>query len=129
MNPVFQKIGVWYNVLNNNESLNVTNVNSLISLAPGEFRVYANSAAALSTEELLLNDEFSVYPNPIKNTFKINLKVDRLIIYDVNGKKVKEFKGEFEKNHSFETNHLKTGLYFLEVRTKNGKAFKKIVIE
>ncbi len=33
INPVFQKTGTWYNVLDNNTTLNVTNVNNLISLA------------------------------------------------------------------------------------------------
>lgn len=40
INPNFSKTGTWYSILNNNTPLEVTNVSSSISLAPGEYRVY-----------------------------------------------------------------------------------------
>lgn len=129
INPVFQKTGVWYNVLKNDEPLNVTNVNGLISLAPGEFKVFANKAASLSTENFFSNENLSIYPNPVKNSFKINIASNNIIIFDVNGKKVKEFTGDFNENSSFSINDLKKGFYILNVNNSKGKTYKKIIIE
>ncbi|GGD14585.1 alpha-amylase family glycosyl hydrolase [Hyunsoonleella pacifica] len=38
--PNFSKTGTWYNILDNNKPLDVTNVSSSIALTPGEYRVY-----------------------------------------------------------------------------------------
>lgn len=40
INPNFTKTGTWYSLMNNNSPLEVTNVSSSISLAPGEYHVY-----------------------------------------------------------------------------------------
>ncbi|MRX62778.1 alpha-amylase family glycosyl hydrolase [Maribacter luteus] len=41
--PDFQETGTWYNLLNNNEPLEVTNTTSTIALQPGEFIVFADN--------------------------------------------------------------------------------------
>ena len=43
IDPVFQEIGTWYNLLDNNSTTEVTNTSALIALEPGEFRVYGNN--------------------------------------------------------------------------------------
>ncbi|MDP5092320.1 MAG: alpha-amylase family glycosyl hydrolase [Polaribacter sp.] len=128
INPVFQKTGIWYDLLNNNETLNVANVNSLISLAPGEFKVYANKAAVLSTKDLFLSD-VSVYPNPVKNSFQLNVETNQVILFDINGKKIKEFTGTFNANSNFSVEGIKKGLYLLKATNKEGKIYKKLIID
>jgi pullulanase/glycogen debranching enzyme len=129
INPVFQKIGTWYDVLNNNETINVSNTNSLISLAPGEFKIYANNAATLSNEDLFLSDDVVVYPNPVSSSFNINIATNNIIIYDVNGKKIKEFSGNFNADSSFSIEGIKKGFYLLKASNKDGKSYKKLIIE
>ncbi len=129
INPVFQQTGVWYDVLNNNQVLNVTNTNSLISLAPGEFKIFANNAAVLSSENPLSNTEIMIYPNPVKSSFKLNINSNNIIIYTINGKKVKEFSGKFSINKNFNVEDLKKGFYLLEVKNNKGKTYKKLLIE
>jgi 1,4-alpha-glucan branching enzyme len=129
INPVFQKTGTWYNVLNNNTTLNVTNVNNLISLNPGEFKVYANKAAVLSTENLFLEDEVVVYPNPVKTSFRLNIDTNNVSIYDINGKEVKSFKGNFSTNKNFSVQEFKKGLYILKVSNSKGKTYQKLIVE
>jgi pullulanase/glycogen debranching enzyme len=129
INPVFQKTGTWYDVLNNNQTINISNTNSLISLAPGEFKIYANNAATLSTEDLFLNDDVVVYPNPVRRSFNINIATNNIIIYDVNGKKVKEFSGNFNADSSFSIEGIKKGFYLLKASNKDGKSYKKLIIE
>ena len=41
VDPNFQSTGTWYSLLNNNTPFEVTNVSSSITLAPGEYRIYA----------------------------------------------------------------------------------------
>ncbi len=129
INPVFQKTGTWYDVLNNNQTINVSNTNSLISLAPGEFKIYANNAATLSNEDLFLSNDVVVYPNPVRSSFNINIATSNIIIYDVNGKKVKEFSGDFNADSSFSIEGIKKGFYLLKASNKDGKSYKKLIIE
>ncbi|WP_370479954.1 alpha-amylase family glycosyl hydrolase [Tamlana flava] len=42
INPEFQQIGTWYNLTHRNNPIDVTSATSVISLAPGEFRVYGD---------------------------------------------------------------------------------------
>ncbi len=129
INPIFQKTGTWYDVLDNNQTINVSNTNSLISLAPGEFKIYANNTATLSNEDLFLSDDIVVYPNPVRSSFNINIATSNIIIYDVNGKKVKEFSGNFNADSSFSIEGIKKGFYLLKVSNKDGKSYKKLIIE
>ena len=128
INPVFQQTGTWYDLLDDNATLNVTNTNNLISLAPGEFKVYGNKAAALSTENIFLDDAISLYPNPAKDSFSLSISATKVIIFDVNGKQVKEFKGNFKPNNLFSTNDLEKGLYFIMSQNTEGKILKKLII-
>ena len=128
INPDFQTSGTWYNLLNNNETVNITNTSSLISLAPGEFIVYGNKPAILSNENLFLNDVV-IYPNPVRSSFKINTATNNVVIYDVNGKKVKEFSGDFNSDFSFSIEGIKKGFYLLKASNNEGRIFQKLIID
>ena len=126
INPTFQQTGTWYDLLNDNSTISVTNTSAIISLQPGEFKIYGTSAVTLNTNDV--NSEFiSIYPNPITRKFQINSKTNNIIIYDLLGKKTLEFKGKFEKNHSFSIDNLKAGLYILKIKGDNGFITKKII--
>lgn len=129
INPTFQKTGIWYDLLNDNQTITVSNVNDVISLAPGEFKVYGNNQAILSTENLLLEDEVMVYPNPARNSFQLNINTNSVRVYDMNGKKVLEYSGNFSSDEIFNIQQLNKGIYFLEVKNPDGKAYKKLIIE
>ena len=129
INPIFQQTGIWYDALNNNEILNVSNVNNLISLAPGEFKVYVNNAAVLASENLFLNDKITIYPNPVKSSFSISTASNKVAIYDINGKILKEYNGSFNANAVFSTEGLQSGLYLLLLKNSKGKILKKLIIE
>jgi pullulanase/glycogen debranching enzyme len=128
INPNFQQTGNWFSLLEDNAAINVTNVNSTISLAPGEFKVYGNSAATLSNDDTFFNDaKIVAYPNPSDTYFKINTETNHVLIFDLNGKKVKEFKGNFKTDASFSIQNLESGLYFVKIDTKSSplKLIKK----
>ncbi|ARV05305.1 alpha-amlyase [Polaribacter sp. SA4-10] len=130
INPIFQKTGTWYNLLNENSTINVTNTSALISLAPGEFKIYADNPAALSTEDVALeNNIFKIYPNPASNTFSLTNEALIVSIYDVTGKQVKTYSKESIKNNLYEVSDLNKGIYFIRIKNiKNQLLTKKLII-
>jgi len=126
INPNFQEIGDWFSLLEDNAAVNVTDVNSPISLEPGEFKVYGNSSATLSIDDSFIDDnKIIAYPNPSKDYFKINSETNHILIFDINGKKVKEFKGNFKPGKSFSIKNLEKGMYFVKI-DKNSFSLKMI---
>lgn len=124
--PAFQQTGTWYDLLNNNATLNVTNVNTPISLQPGEYKIYGSSTVTLSTDTQNLTD-FSVYPNPVENHLQINTPVTQLSIYNLLGKKILEYKGNFGSGHLFSTHQLTKGIYILKIQHEKSISTKKII--
>ena len=130
ISPFFQQTGTWYNLLEDNSTINVTNTTANISLAPGEFRVYASSPATLSTDEIIANDNlFKIYPNPTKSHFALSKEVLETNIYDVTGKRVKQYSKEIIKSNFYEVSDLKRGIYFIQIKNKNNQTqTKKLII-
>ena len=130
INPNFQQVGNWYSLLEENALLNVTNVNNTITLQPGAFKVYANNAATLSTEELLKkNIKTIIYPNIASDYFKVNTATHSVTLFDLNGKKIKQFKGDFIEGHPFDITNLQTGLYIVKIQSSTTTFVRKIIIE
>ncbi|WP_088323400.1 alpha-amylase family glycosyl hydrolase [Polaribacter tangerinus] len=130
INPNFQTTGTWYSLLDNNSSINVTNTNSTLSLNAGEFKIFANKPATLSTKaQTLVSKELIVYPNSIVHSFQLNQDSKNINIYSVNGKKVKTFTGEFSKNQIFNIQDLSSGIYFLKAFINNKLQVYKIIKE
>ncbi len=130
INPGFQEPGIWYDLLDNNKQLNVSNVSQPISLEPGEFRVYGNSQVALPVEDFdLLEQGLSVYPNPASNSFKINQRVNQIEIYDHTGRLVSSFKGDFYPEQEYNVASLKPSMYFIRISTDLGSSSRRLIVE
>ncbi len=116
--PNFQQTGTWYNLLDDNSTITVSSTTALISLAPGEFKVYGNKPAVLATDDFLLDaaNSLKLFPNPSSNAFFINTEVQNVQIFDVSGKLVKKFVGNFTKNHAFDIQQLNNGIYFVNIK-------------
>jgi len=128
--PAFQETGIWYDLLNDNESINVTNVNATIVLQPGEFKVYGNNQVVLAVEDVTINNAFTLYPNPANGNFRINKTVSEIEIYDMLGRKVKTFKDNFSRDKSFNVSDLKPSIYLIRIRSEQGIIdIKRLVIE
>lgn len=127
VSPEFQQNGTWYDVLDNNATLNVTSTIAPINLQPGEFKIYASSSVTLSVDDISINDLIRIYPNPVTDEFKINHQTNIVNIYDISGRLVKSFKGDFEQNKRFNISGLKPALYFLKLKSEQGVATKKLI--
>ena len=81
---------------------------------------------ALSLSENSLNPIFSIYPNPIKNVFKIhtNLGIEKVRIYNCLGKQVKAYNSQ----DSYDISNLSKGLYFIVIKSENRIDSKKLIV-
>jgi len=90
----------------------------------------------LGVEEHTLNQVvFIVYPNPSKGVFYLessdNLHfINNVEIYDISGKQIFSHKPIIQDNKiRLDLSHLKTGIYFLRLRSGKSIVVKKLVIE
>jgi len=119
VNPNFPFTGIWYDAFTQN-SINVTNSIEPLSLQPGEYRLYSQSQS-LSTKNSLVTDSIKIYPNPTNSSFKINHAVNDLKIYDLTGKMVKSYIGNYAKEHSFDIFNLNQGIYLVKIKNNIGQ--------
>ncbi|QRM90023.1 T9SS type A sorting domain-containing protein [Lacinutrix sp. WUR7] len=84
--------------------------------------------ATLSVNEIAVNENlFTVFPNPTKNKITVSIEAEAAYsIVSVNGQVIKQ--GQLQKgDNTLNTSNLSNGLYFLQVRTKEGVSIKKII--
>ena len=111
----------WYDLMDPSGNTTVSNSTASISIPAGQFRILGNQQAqALSIdEEALLG--FSIYPNPTTTSFSVNTYVSDIEVYDLSGKLVKSFKGEFNRTDTFNISSLNTGMYIVKVENSNNQ--------
>jgi len=130
IDPEFQTTGVWYDLLDDNRSLNVSDVNAPILLQPGEFRIYGSSQVVLPVDEFELPEKgLILYPNPAANSFRINRNVRSVEVFDYTGRLVSRFEGEFYPDHNYDTSSLKPSMYILRIRTEQGSVSQRLIVE
>ena len=74
--------------------------------------------------------EFSFYPNPVKDRLYIESpqsEIQKIQIFDINGKQV--LQSDSIVQNTIDVSNLKSGIYLLQVETKEGKATRKLVKE
>lgn len=128
--PNFPYTGTWYDLMDEtgNTSINITNTTQAISLDAGEFKIYGNQTASLSTEDIIFETGLMVYPNPTRNEFKINKEVNSVSIYNLTGKQILTYQGDFEKGYAFNISNLPPSIYLVKVKNNLGaeQSFKMV---
>ena len=111
----------WYDLMDPTGNTTVANSTTTISIPAGQFRILGNKASdVLSVQnETLIG--FSLYPNPTQSTFNMNMNVSNVEIYDLTGKLVKSFKGNFTQTDSFNISTLNSGMYMVKVQNENNQ--------
>ena len=128
--PEFQIVGTWYNLLDNNRSINVTNTSDVISLLPGEFRIYGSSEVSLSNPEFTKDHKaLSLYPNPATTHIRFNEDITNLKIYTLLGEEVFTQKVRLNKLDPLNIEHLSPGVYIIKIVMNNRNTTKKLIIK
>ncbi len=128
VNPEFQTIGTWYDFFSNTP-ITVSDVNTEMSLAPGEYHIYSNTQVTLSNNNYIhQNNTFTVYPNPTDSYFSINTEIKNLKIFDITGKKVKEFNHNYNTQTTFDISDLPKGIYVIRGNHLNIPFQERLII-
>ena len=112
--------GTWYNLMDNT-SINVTDVNAPINLAPGDYRIYGNKTANLAIDDFEKGNMVSLYPNPVSDYFTLNSAFKKVQVYSVSGQLVKSFTSNNNADFQFGVSELQTGLYLVKASDENHK--------
>ncbi|MEW4922317.1 T9SS type A sorting domain-containing protein [Algibacter sp. 2305UL17-15] len=90
-------------------------------------RIVSAIDVTMSSEEFAIS-QFSLYPNPVKSQFTIQLntsvQLEKVTLYNTLGQYLYS-----AKTSKVDVSNLKTGIYFVEVETNKGKSAKKIIVE
>ena len=90
---------------------------------------YENLTNQLSLETFDVQD-FIIYPNPVSFILKIKSKIrfDSVVVYDINGKVLKEDFLMFSRlEFEFDVESLTKGMYFIELKSGNIKNVQKFI--
>ena len=82
--------------------------------------------AALSVEDQELKQRISLFPNPANEYIKVNTSLKSLKIYDLQGKLIKTFTGDFNKGETLNIENISKGLYLVQIENKISA--KKLII-
>lgn len=119
-------VGAFENTVDVNPNPNENNELESRGFRDTYILIYADSE--LGTNEIIAQNQISIYPNPSKGTFYINSKnvLDgkEFKIYDLTGKLISS--GSINKNQELNLNHLNQGIYVLNIDGQhNFKIIKK----
>ncbi|MBN2780411.1 MAG: T9SS type A sorting domain-containing protein [Candidatus Marinimicrobia bacterium] len=139
--PAFHHGGPWYEYFHD-DTLNVTNINEGITLAPGEYRIYTDqklleSPVALSSVKPRSFALRQNYPNPFNPRTAISylLTADsdvELSVFDLGGRKIatlvnaRQSAGDYTLN--FDAAHLPSGVYLYRLTSGRHTETKKMLI-
>lgn len=117
VNPSFPYTGTWYNLMDNT-SINVTNTQSTISLAPGTYRIFGNALPTLSNDQFDVMENVNLSPNPSNGFFTVNISTAQVAVYSITGQMVKRFQGQIDGGQ-YDVSDLKSGLYLVKITDEN----------
>jgi uncharacterized Ntn-hydrolase superfamily protein len=95
----------------------------------GRFVLQFKNEQILGTPETAL-ENITLFPNPTSNLLRINspqLQIEKLILYDLQGRKVQQLNVEDPTQYQLDLSTLKTAIYFVEIHTENGVITKRVI--
>ncbi|WP_188462366.1 alpha-amylase family glycosyl hydrolase [Bizionia arctica] len=121
INPNFPNTGTWFELMDEtgSTSIEVSNTTSPITIAPGQFKIFGN-ASTLSTQQFTEAQAFKIYPNPAHTSFRFSQDITNVEIYDITGKLIQNYSGNFSRNNEFDITSLNSGIYIIKAQNISG---------
>ncbi len=136
INPYFQNTGWWYEFFTG-DSLDVSDVNGLIPLEAGEYRIYTTkrlSKPYITTAAYSKPDEpadVRLFPNPAGNFLFVSYKnieeEPELEIHDITGKLI--LSKRISGNDKVNVESLKSGIYIVNIKSESKVYTGKLIVE
>lgn len=124
-------------------NLNLTEVNSIV-FSSGNIRINTNSCESMyfaqaitevidldgtiSTPEIGMNNQLSVFPNPVESSFVLNVSDKQInqpaAIYSASGEVVKKW-NLTRRTSTVDVQDLPAGIYFIQIGSANAKLIKQ----
>jgi glycosidase len=117
--PDFPYIGTWYNLMDNTP-VTVASTTALITLGPGEFKVYGNKPSTLLGTSAFTKDSIALFPNPSSDYFSINANMNKVQVFSVTGQLVKTFESK-PADFQFSISDLDKGVYLVKATDENNR--------
>jgi hypothetical protein len=125
--PNFPYTGTWYVLMDETGNTTIDGSVTSVNLAPGEFKIYGNQPSTLNVEDIK-QDIFTLYPNPASTSFQLNKSVDNVLVYDITGKLIIEYKGGFQARHNFDVSKITHGMYLVKFDYLSTSVTKQLII-
>lgn len=100
------------------------------ALVNATFEAYFLNNQVLAVNDVTLDKNIAVFPNPAKNNIHITIEngeINQIILYDLSGKKIVE-KHIRQQKLILDIKKFKAGIYFLSIVSGQGNFMKKIII-
>lgn len=127
VNTSFPTSGNWFDLMD--ETGNTTYSAGTVTIPAGQFRIFGNMPSTLSTDSFDSNSDFSIYPNPVHTSFKTNKAISNLQIFDITGKLVKTFEGDFTSENTYDISDLTNSIYLVKIENSNGQTLTSKLIK
>ncbi|MEP0264242.1 T9SS type A sorting domain-containing protein, partial [Dokdonia sp.] len=104
-------------------------------IQPDRFIVVFEEREVLDIEDEVLNEnEITVFPNPASNEITLdysgNRQLQEAIIININGQKIQRLDlSDFNQSQRFTINPISTGIYFIQIVSKEKTILKKLIVK
>jgi hypothetical protein len=105
-----------------------TEISFTFPIGEGSGAVIKLSNQGLSIDDLDINNQISLYPNPVRNILFVQhdlILIESYQIFDQLGKLVKN--GNFPESKEIDVSTFSKGVYNIKLKTFNGVSFKKFI--
>lgn len=116
----------------NNRSVDLTNASGDTILPAWEYNSCFVSVASSIDNELQAEAGFSVFPNPAKQLFTVEIEnhlIDQVEVMDLSGKVVMRQADIRSNRYQVNRSNMPAGIYFLKVQTKELTFTEKVILE
>ena len=103
----------------------IVNASARMASEPTKFEI--NQVSEAKEENVLLDEEFTIYPNPVKNQLEVRIFAEQAVSYQVHSLLGQVVKAGNLENKTINVANLKAGIYILQINDGDEIQTKKFI--